>query len=69
MFRNLFKGYVVLESIFDIVFIVLLIFVVCMVVYYKQLYEHELYLFSAAAICVALLFGLYRTIRDLINLE
>jgi len=69
MFRQIFKGYVVLEMIFDIVFIASLLFVVCMVVYYKQLYDNRLYLFIAAGICVSLLFGLYRTILDLINLE
>jgi len=69
MFRKLFKGYVVFETIFDIGFIAFLLFVLCMVVYYRQLYDNPLYLFIAAVVCVALLFGLYRTIRDLIDLE
>jgi len=69
MFRKFFKGYVIFDTIWNIVFIALLLIVVCMVVYYKQLYENLLYLFIAAGVCVALLFGLYKTIRELINLE
>lgn len=69
MFRKLFKGYIVLEMIFDIGFIALLLFAVCMVVYYKQLYENPLYLGIASIVCVALLVGLYRSIRDLIDVK
>ena len=69
MLRKLFKGYVILETIFDIGFIAFLLLVLCMLVYDRQLYDSPLYLFIAAVIGVALLFGLYRTVRDLINLK
>jgi hypothetical protein len=69
MLRKLFKGYVVVETIFDIGFIAFLLFVLCMLVYYRQLYDNPFYLFIAVVVGIALLFGLYRTIRDLINLE
>jgi len=69
MLRKLFKGCVILEIIFDITFMGFLLFVLCMLVYYRQLYQNPFYLVIAAVIFVALLIGLYRTIRDLVNLE
>ena len=69
MLRKLFKGYVILETIFDIGFIAFLFFVLCMLVYYRHLYDNPLYLFIATIVGVALLIGLYRMIRDLINLK
>ena len=69
MLRKLFKGYVILEIISNIVFMGFLLFVLCMLVYYRQLYQNPFYLIIAAVIFVALLIGLYRTIRDLVNLE
>lgn len=69
MLRKLFKGYVILEAIFQVGFICFLLFVVCMVVYYRELYQNPFYLLIAAVIFVALLYGLYRTVRDLLNLE
>ncbi|HZM86477.1 MAG TPA: hypothetical protein VFF31_07955 [Blastocatellia bacterium] len=67
--RKLFKGYVILETIFDIVFAGFLLFVLRALVYYRELYQNPFYLIIAAVIFVALLVGLYRTIRDLVNLE
>ena len=55
--------------IFDIGFIGLVLFAVCMVVYYKQLYENPFYLFIAATICDGLLVTLYKTIRDVIDMD
>lgn len=69
MLRKLFKGYVILETIFDIGFIAFLFVVLCMLVYYRHLYDNPLYLFIAAIVGVTLLIGLYRMIRDLINLK
>ena len=69
MLRKLFKGYVILETIFDIVFAVFLLFVLCALVYYRELYQNPFYLIIAAVIFVALLVGLYRAIRDLVNFE
>jgi uncharacterized ion transporter superfamily protein YfcC len=69
MFRKLFKGYVILEIISDIVFMAFLLVVLCGLVYYRQLYQNPFYLIIAAVILVALIIGLCRTIRDLVNLE
>jgi hypothetical protein len=69
MFRKLFKGYVILEVIFDILFMGFLLFVLCMLVYYRELYQNPIYLIIAAVIFVGLLVGLCRAIRDLVNLE
>jgi hypothetical protein len=69
MLKRLFKGYVVVETIFGIGFIVFLLFVLCMVVYYRQLYDNPLHLFIAVIVGIALLFVLYRTIRHLISLK
>jgi len=69
IFKRLFKGYVLLEMVCDIGFIVLLLFVVCMIVYKKQLYNNPFYLIIAAIICIGLLFALNSSIKGLIKIR
>ncbi len=69
MLRKLFKGYVILDTILDILFMVFLLFVLCGLVYYRELYQNPLYLLIAAVIFVALLIGIYSTIRKVVNIE
>jgi hypothetical protein len=67
--RKLLKGYVFVDTIFDIGFIVFLCLALCGLVYYRQLYDSPFYLFIAAVICVVLILLLYEKIRNLINLK
>jgi len=69
MLRKLLKGYVILDTILDIVFIAFLLFVLCGLVYYRELYQNPLYLLIATVIFIALLIGLYGAIRKVVNIE
>lgn len=69
MFRQIFKGYIFLDVIWNAILAAVVFVTTCIVIYVQQLYENTFHLLIAVAIALAAGVGFVSSIKEFIKLH